>query len=137
MARYTLGVCIKDKLDDKLLGQHFRDKNRYFKVDEFKFAVMPIIETLMDDEELETSMYTKKEMFRLAVDIGKKRDFYRPKKKVKLNPTKKRRMKARKIKKKCMLLLLLLLLLLPPPLMLLTVVLPIVLPMMMLVSRSL
>lgn len=102
LVRATLGVALKMELDHLMLGQHFRDKERYFKVDEFRHHAMPIVNALHDDEAVDTSMYTKSQLFRLAVDIAKKRDFYVPKKKPKLNPTKKRKLRAAKAKRQAL-----------------------------------
>ena len=90
--RHTLGVALKMELDDLFLGQHFRDKDRNFKVDEFRHHAMSIVNALHADEAVYTAMYTKPQLFRLAIDIAKKRDFYVPKKNPKLNPTKKRKL---------------------------------------------
>ena len=100
LVRQTLGAAIKIDLDEMLLAQHFRDENRFFKLDEFRHHAMPIVEALQADESINTSMYTKNELFKLAVNIAKKRDFYVPQKKKKLSPTKKRKLRAQKLQKK-------------------------------------
>ena len=69
------------ELDEMLLAQHFRGSNRYFKIDEFHHHAFPIVEALHNDDSIDTGMYTKAQLFKLAVDIEKKRYFYVPKKK--------------------------------------------------------
>ena len=100
LVRQTLGTALKMEIDDLMLGQHFRDSNRYFKVDEFRHHAFPIVEALHDDAQINTAMYTKTQLFKLAINIAKKREFYIPKKKVKLSPTKKRKLRAEKAKAK-------------------------------------
>ena len=99
LVRRALGDTIKQKLDDKLLSQHFRDANRFFKIEEYRHYAYPICVGLHNDPCLNTSMYSKKQLFKLAVNIAKKRDFYVPKVKPKLNQTKKRKNRAKKRKK--------------------------------------
>ena len=41
---------------------------------------MPIVNALHADEAVYTAMYTKPQLFKLAIDIVKKRDFTFPKK---------------------------------------------------------
>ena len=98
LVRKTLGDAIKLNCDDLLLSQHFRDKERKFKREEYKFHIKPLVDSLIADSELDTSMYSRLELFDIAVDIGKKRDAYQPKNK--LSPTKKRRLRQKALKKK-------------------------------------
>ena len=98
LVRKTLGDAIKLNCDDLLLSQHFRDKERKFKREEYKFHIKPLVDSLIADSELDTSMYSRLELFDIAVDIGKKRDAYQPKNK--LSPTKKRRLRQKSLKKK-------------------------------------
>ena len=98
LVRKTLGDAIKLNCDDLLLSQHFRDKERKFKREEYKFHIKPLVDSLIADSELDTSMYSRLELFDIAVDIGKKRDAYQPKNK--LSPTKKRRLRQKDLKKK-------------------------------------
>ena len=95
--RRTLGDAIKLNLDDLLISQHFRDKDRKFRVEDFAFRVQPLVDSLMADEELDTSMYSKDELMEMAVDIAKHRDSYKPKKK--LSSTAKKRKRIAKHKK--------------------------------------
>ena len=97
--RKALGDAIKDNMDALLLDQHFRDSQRYFKLDEFEDRVNPIIDMVISDDEIDSSMLTRDELFRMAVDIAKKRERYVPRKS-KLNLTKKRRLRMQKVKKR-------------------------------------
>ena len=106
MVRKILGRAIKLNMDELLQSQHFRDADRVFKLDVFEDKVTPIIDMVSGDNDVDTSMLSRHQMFRLAVDIAKKRERYTPRKA--LNPTKKRRLRAAKEKKKLLLLLLLL-----------------------------
>ena len=72
-------------MDELLLGQHFRDEHRFFKVDEFRQRVKPLIEAIENDDEIDTSMFTVQQLYALAISVGKKRDQYVPKKKQKLS----------------------------------------------------
>ena len=76
--RKTLGDAIKDVYDDKILAGEYRDSQRRFKIDEFEDDVRPIIDELFKGDEVDTCGYTKHKIFRLAVDIVKKRDRYTP-----------------------------------------------------------
>ena len=100
LVRQTLGDAIKLNMDELLLGQHFRDEHRFFKVDEFRQRVKPLIEAIENDDEVDTSMFTKQQLYALAINVGKKRDQYVPKKKQKLSSTKKRRLRKQKKLKK-------------------------------------
>ena len=117
-----LGHAIKLNMDELLQSQHFRDADRVFKLDVFEDKVTPIIDMVSGDNDVDTSMLSRHQMFRLAVDIAKKRERYTPRKA--LNPTKKRRLRAAKEKKKLLLLLLLPMLLLLLPMLLQLVPMP-------------
>ena len=80
-------------MNELLVGQHFRDENRFFKVTEFRQRVKPLIETILNDDEIDTSMFTVQQLYALAISVGKKRDQYVPKKKPRLSSTKKRRLR--------------------------------------------
>ena len=100
LVRKTLGDAIKLNMDHLLQSQFFKDKDRYFKVDSFAHRVQPLLEVLVDDDEVDTSMYAPSELFDMAVDIAKKRTFYKPKAtKLRLSQTKKRRLRKAKQKK--------------------------------------
>ena len=86
-------------MDGLLLSQFFRDERRFFKLDEFEEHVVPIMEMLEDDEEIDTSFISREQLFRIAVDVAKKRERYTPRKN-KLNLTKKRRLRKAKEKKR-------------------------------------
>jgi hypothetical protein len=98
LVRKTLGDAIKLNMDELLVTQYFRDANRFFRVEEFSFRVQPLIDVLIADDEVDTSMYSPSDLLRLAVNIGKKRDKYEPKKQ--LNATKKRKLRIAKSKKR-------------------------------------
>ena len=99
LLRKALGDAIKANMDGLLLSQFFRDERRFFKLDEFEEHVVPIMEMLEDDEEIDTSFISREQLFRIAVDVAKKRERYTPRKN-KLNLTKKRRLWKAKEKKR-------------------------------------
>ena len=99
LLRKALGDAIKANMDGLLLSQFFRDERRFFKLDEFEEHVVPIMEMLEDDEEIDTSFISREQLFRIAVDVAKKRERYTPRKN-KLNLTKKRRLRKAKEKKR-------------------------------------
>ena len=77
--RKTLGLAVKGQYDDLIRAGHFLDSDRNFLVDKFEDAVRPIIEAMFISEDVDTSFLTKYEAFRIAIDIAKKREAYKPK----------------------------------------------------------
>ena len=76
--RKAIGETLKLNMDELIQNQFFRDEERNFLVDEFRHRVTPLLNVLQADEELDTSMFTKEGLFKLAVSVAKKRSYYSP-----------------------------------------------------------
>ena len=59
---------------------------RKFLLDAFEDDVREIIETIIDNEDVNTDMVDRQQLFRMSVDIAKKRESYVPRRKKKLRP---------------------------------------------------
>jgi penicillin-insensitive murein endopeptidase len=77
--RKSIGYALKQNFDEDILSQQFRDEDRFFLVEEFTHAIKPLIIAIEDDEEIDTSAFTRRELNKLAVDVAKKRGRYTPK----------------------------------------------------------
>ena len=78
LVRKALGYAIRQNLDSKILGQWYRDEHRFFRVEEFKHDTKPLIIALETDEEIPTDDFSREDLYKLAIDIAKKRDRYVP-----------------------------------------------------------
>ena len=76
--RKTIGEALRLNMDELLQSQFFRDEDRMFKVDEFRHRVNPLLDQITQDDEVDTSMFDEDELFKLAVDVAKKRSYYEP-----------------------------------------------------------
>ena len=59
---------------------------RKFLLDAFEDDVREIIETIIDNEDVNTDMVDRQQLFRMSVDIAKKRESYVPRRKKKFRP---------------------------------------------------
>ena len=59
LVRKTIGEAIKLNMDNLLLQQYFRDEDRNFRIEEFRHHVDPLLIHIMNDEVIDTSMFTK------------------------------------------------------------------------------
>ena len=59
---------------------------RKFLLDAFEDDVREIIETIIDNEDVNTDMVDRQQLFRMSVDIAKKRESYVPRRKRKVRP---------------------------------------------------
>ena len=82
---------IKSVFDEKILNGGFL-KDRKFQLDAYEDAVRPIIDSVFDGDEVDTSGMTKHALFRMAVSIAKKREGYTP-----VQKTKKKKVSASKV----------------------------------------
>ena len=78
LVRKTIGEAMRLNMDELLQNQFFRDEHRRFKLEEFRHHVNPLLDQIDLGEDVDTSMYTPEQLFRLAVDVAKKRSYYSP-----------------------------------------------------------
>ena len=90
LVRKTIGEAMRLNMDELLQNQFFRDEHRRFKLEEFRHHVNPLLDQIDLGEDVDTSMYTPEQLFRLAVDVAKKRSYYSPSTSKKKNGRKKR-----------------------------------------------
>ena len=70
--RKTLGSVIKLNMDEQILNGYFRQGSRFNK-EKFEDHVRPIITSIMQGSEVDTDGLSAHVIFKLAVDIAKKR----------------------------------------------------------------
>ena len=88
--RKILGAVIKLHLDKNIRSGIYRDPDtRKFMLDAFEDDVRSLIDKIIDSEDCDTEMVTRQQLFRIAVDIAKKRERYVPRGKKKKSPAKK------------------------------------------------
>ena len=88
--RKILGAVIKSNLDANIRSGIYRDlATRKFMLDTFEDDVRSLIDKIIDSEDCDTEMVTRQQLFRIAVDIAKKRERYVPRGKKKKSPAKK------------------------------------------------
>ena len=75
--RKTLGSVIKLNMDEQILNGYFRQGSRFNK-EKFEDHVRPIITSIMQGSEVDTDGLSAHVIFKLAVDIAKKRQSYKP-----------------------------------------------------------
>ena len=75
--RKTLGDTFKAAYDDQVQRGLFVDCNSNFKKDLYEDCVRPIIEAMMDDPELNTDGFDFYDIFKMGLDVVKKRGKYK------------------------------------------------------------
>ena len=75
--RKTLGSVIKLNMDEQILSGYFR-QGKTFDKDKFEDHVRPIIQSIMQGSDVDTEGFTPYFIFKMAVDICKKRENYKP-----------------------------------------------------------
>ena len=76
--RKTLGDTFKAQYDKAVLKGKFKDNENNFKLDLFEDCVRPIIVAMQRDEDLDTADYTYTDIFKIGMDVVKKRQRYTP-----------------------------------------------------------
>ena len=75
--RKTLGSVIKLNMDEQILMVFFRQGKRFAK-EKFEDHVRPIITSIMQGSEVNTDGLSPHFVFKIAIDIAKKREGYKP-----------------------------------------------------------
>ena len=75
--RKTLGSVIKLNMDEQILAGFFRQGKRFAK-EKFEDHVRPIITSIMQGSEVNTDGLSPHFVFKIAIDIAKKREGYKP-----------------------------------------------------------
>ena len=77
--RKTVGEILHLNLDDKITSGYYLDSKRFFKLGLFEDDTMAMVDYLHDSAEIDTGTMSKLQIFKLAVDVAKKRERYTPK----------------------------------------------------------
>ena len=79
--RQMLGKVLKLNVDERLLAREFIGPQNVFDLPNFEDAVDPILDYFVKTDDIDTCGFTRYKMFRILVDVAKKRSDYTPKKK--------------------------------------------------------
>jgi hypothetical protein len=83
LLRQMLGKVLKINMDSRLLAREFIGPQNVFDLPKFEDAVNPILDYFEKTDDIDTCGFTRFKMFRVLVDVAKKRSDYTPKKKIK------------------------------------------------------